>query len=203
MKTVVITGGDGDIAKAIKSELDKRGGYQVHCPGREHLDVTNIESIGNYFSEISTDILINNAGYIIPAEISENKYNSDLLSIGVNLSGCFLTTGKVIENNKDAIVINIGSSAGTNSRGGWSSYCAAKAGLIMATECWADEGIRTICISPGRTDTKMRHELFPGEDKSGLLGTESFAKVVCQAIEGRFEWGGNVGVSISNIGEFE
>ena len=61
-KKVLITGGNGGIAIAIKEELELEG-YEVYAPGRQELDVTNIISIEKAVSEFVPDILVN-AGHI-------------------------------------------------------------------------------------------------------------------------------------------
>ena len=67
MKTIVITGGNGDIAQSIKKELENE--YIVLTPGKEELDVTDIKRVNEYFNSQNADILINNAGYVVPYSI--------------------------------------------------------------------------------------------------------------------------------------
>ena len=100
-----------------------------------------------------------------------------------------------------AKIINIGSSAGTKVHGAWSSYCASKAAVIMATKCWAEEGVDVICLSPGRTITKMRKSMYPNEDPNTLMKPEDFAIVVHQAINNKYSKGINLDVNISNVKE--
>ncbi|TRM10529.1 SDR family oxidoreductase [Lentibacillus cibarius] len=201
MKNVLITGGNGDIAKAIVAELQKNEEFNIYTPGKEALDVTDLTSVHQYVEKVKPDILINNAGYIEPVPIAENSIQSEKHSIDVNLLGVFNCTGAVLEHNQQALIINLGSSAGTKPRGNWSSYCATKAGVIMATKCWADEGIKTVCLSPGRTKTKMRNRLYPDEDQQTLLTPQEFAQVAMKAIEGEYEYGANIDVSRQTIDE--
>ena len=63
MKTIVITGGKGDIAQSIKKELEQE--FIILTPGKEELDVTDIEMVDAYFNRQNIDILINNAGYVL------------------------------------------------------------------------------------------------------------------------------------------
>lgn len=200
-KKVVITGGNGDIAIAIK-ELLLLQDFQVFAPSRNELDVTNIKSASEYFAKHPADILINNAGYIKPHSIIENIIEDEIKTIDVNLSGAFICSGALLKLNKDAIIVNVGSSAGTNVKGYWSSYCASKAGLIMATKCWHKEGVKTICISPGRTKTKMREALFSNENPDELLKPKDFASVILRAIHEDFEWGLNLDINVQNVIEF-
>lgn len=201
MKKVLITGGKGDIAQAIVTKLGLKGGFKIYAPGKEEMDVTDVESVNKYVDEVMPDILINNAGYIYPCAIEENKIEIERKSIDINLFGTFNCTGSVLKNNKDALIINIGSSAGTKVHGEWSSYCATKAAVIMATKCWAEEGVKVICISPGRTATKMRKGLFPQEDESTLLTADKFSEIVVKAIEGKYEYGENINVNAQNVEE--
>ena len=202
MKKVLITGGNGDIAKAIASVLLSKGEYDVKCPGRFDLDVTNPTAVEKFMDAFRPDILINNAGYIKIAGLKENDWESDIRTINVNLSGVFLCSSFALKYNPDVCIINIGSSAGTKNRGDWSSYCATKSAVISATDCWAQEGVKAVCISPGRAKTKMRKGMFPDEDQSTLMTPEDFAQVVFQAVTGKFSWGANINVNVNNVKEF-
>lgn len=197
MRTIVITGGKGDIAQSIKRELDQE--YVILTPGKEELDVTDIQMVDEYFDRQNADILINNAGYVVPFSIGKCDINSERRAIEINLFGTFNCTAAVLKRNANAKVINIGSSAATKVHGTWSSYCASKAGVVMATKCWADDGYDVVCISPGRTATKMRKGLFPDEDQTTLLTTEDFAKVVRKAINGEYEKGSHINVTKQNV----
>ena len=133
--------------------------------------------------------------------IAETDISVEKQSIDINLIGTFNCTNAVLKLNPATKIINIGSSAGTKVHGGWSAYCAAKAAVIMATKCWADEGVDVVCVSPGRTVSKMRKSLFPDEDQSTLLKAEDFAKIVIKAIHEEYPKGSNIDVNIQNIKE--
>ena len=199
MKMIVITGGQGDIAKAIKNELMQE--FEILTPGKEELDVTSIENVSKYFDEHIPDVLINNAGYVKPMSISEFDIYSEKKAVDINLFGTFNCTSAVLRKNNDAKIINVGSSAATKVHGTWSSYCASKAGVVMATKCWAEDGYDVICISPGRTHTKMRKGLFPDEDTETLLKPEDFAKVIRRAVEGKYDSGAHLNVTKDNVKE--
>ena len=202
MKTrVLITGGNGDIAQAIAIELAKYEDFDIATPAKEELDVTDVESVRAYVSNFVPDILINNAGYIKIIPISDDNMDSEKKSIDINLFGVFNCTGATLKRNKDALIINIGSSAGTKIHGEWSSYCATKAAVITATKCWALEGVRAICLSPGRAITKMRKSMYPNEDPKTLMDPKDFAKIVLKAINDEYEYGINLDVNVNNVKE--
>lgn len=198
MELIVITGGEGDIAKAIKNRLE--GEFEVLTPGKAKLDVTDIAQVEAYFSDHRPDILINNAGYVVQASIAECDIVLEKKVIDINLFGTFNCTSAVLKHNPKAKIINIGSSAAAKVHGNWSSYCASKAGVVMATQCWADCGYDVVCISPGRTATKMRKGLFPKEKPDTLLKPEAFAEVVAKAVYGTYRRGEHINVTKDNVG---
>lgn len=203
MKKVLITGGNGDISKAVIRRLELCGGFEIRAPGRQELDVTRIDSVEAYVEGYVPDILINNAGYVTPQSIRSGEIETYRREIDVNLFGVFNCAAAVLRRNGGAQILNIGSSAATKVHGTWSGYCAAKAAVVMATRCWAEEGVNAVCLSPGRTATKMRKELFPAENPETLLKPDDFAVIVLQAIQGRYPPGSHVNVNVQNVEELK
>lgn len=197
-KKVLITGGNGGIAIAIKRELELAG-YVVLAPGRQEMDVTDIISIERVVSDFIPDILINAAGYVVPQSVK----NADLVStrnhIEINLLGTFYCTQIALKYNSQLDIINVGSAASVATHATWSEYCASKAGVVMATKCWAEDGIYSVVISPGRTKTKMRKALFPDEDQDTLLEPADFAKVVMKAVRKEYPSGSHIIVRKNNV----
>ena len=139
-KTIVITGGNRGIGKAVAIELARRGGRIVFgCRDAQlakaaadeiakevpnappitihKLDLASIESI-NYFAqtildtERSIDILINNAGVI--ATTKRTTSDGHELNWGVNHLGPFLLTLLLVERMKqspNAKIISVGSAS--------------------------------------------------------------------------------------------
>lgn len=201
MKKVLITGGQGDIAQAIARRLLAHGGYEVKAPGKDVMDVTEIDVVTKYVENFVPDILINNAGYVFPQSIKNCDMEKEKKAFDINLFGLFNCTAAVLKMNKEARIINIGSSAATKIHGTWSSYCASKAAVVMATKCWAEDGVYAVCVSPGRTDTKMRRGLYPDEDKMTLLRPDDFATIVLYAVEGKYASGEHINVNLQNVGD--
>ncbi len=197
-KKVLITGGTGDIAKAIKTVFEEED-FDVYAPSRIELDVTVLDSIEAVMEAYRPDILINNAGYVVPQTIKNADFEKTKKHIDVNLLGPFWCTEAALRYNPHLEIINIGSAAAIETHATWSEYCAAKAAVVMATKCWAEDGLFAVCISPGRTKTKMRKSLFPNEDQNTLLEPYDFAKVVLKAAYREFDSGTHVIVRKQNV----
>lgn len=198
-KRVLITGGNGDIAKAICNELLLTDEYEVLSPGRDILDVTDIESIKKVVKDFIPDVLINNAGYVVPKSIKECDLENTKKHIDINLLGLFFCTEICLKYNKDLQIINIGSAAAIETHATWSEYCATKAAVVMATQCWAEDNLYAVVISPGRTKTKMRKALFPVEDQTTLLEASDFAKIVMKAVRKEYKTGSHIVVRKQNV----
>ena len=197
-KKVLITGGNGGIAIAIKEALESEG-YVVYAPGRQEMDVTDVISINKNMSEFVPDVLINAAGYVVPQSVK----NADLIStkkhMEINLLGTFYCTQIALKYNPQLDIINVGSAASVTTHATWSEYCASKAGVVMATKCWAEDGLYSVVISPGRTRTKMRKALFPDEDQNTLLEPTDFAKVIMKAVKKEYPTGTHIIVRKNNV----
>ena len=199
-KKVLITGGNGDIAQAIKAQLEVEG-YDVYAPSRQLMDVTDWMSIERVMREYKPDILINNAGYVSPRSIKEADLENTKKHIEINLAGTFYCTEIALKYNPELQIINITSAAAVEVHATWSEYCAAKAAVVMATKCWAEDGLYAVAISPARTRTKMRKSLYPDEDQSTLLEPCDFAKVIMKAVHKEYESGIHIIVRKQNIQE--
>ena len=197
-KKVLITGGNGDIAKAIRFLLEKEG-YEVYAPSRQEMDVTDWNMIDKAMSNFKPDILINNAGYVVPKSIREADLESTKKHLDINLAGTYYCTELALKYNPNLEIINIGSAAAVETHATWSEYCATKAAVVMATKCWADDGLYAVVISPGRTKTKMRKELYPDEDQTTLLEPIDFAKIIMKAVHKDYETGTHIIVRKQNV----
>lgn len=96
---VLITGGKGDIAQAIKVLLEQEGGFEVLAPGRQELDVTNWDNIEEVIKNFVPDILINNAGYVVPKSIKTMNMLNTKKHFDINLGGTFYCTGIALKYN--------------------------------------------------------------------------------------------------------
>ena len=62
MTTILITGGNGQLGKAL-GEAAWPKGAQIFCFGRDQLDISEDSQISNIFNKLKPDLLINSAAY--------------------------------------------------------------------------------------------------------------------------------------------
>lgn len=166
-KTALITGGEGDLAKAIRRVLEQ-GGWSVLAPGKSTMDVTSRESVERFFGGIeSLQLLINNAAITRDQSVARMDAAEFQQVLEVNLKGAFLCSQKamwLMARKGFGHIVNIGSFAALHGTAGQANYAAAKAGLIGLTKSLAAEygrkNVRVNCVLPGFLETKMTRNLL-------------------------------------------
>jgi len=112
-------------------------------------------------------VLVNNAGVVQPVAPLERVDARELeRNLAVNLLAPMLLMRGFLEATAQGArlrrIVNISSGAGRRPISGWSAYCAAKAGLDMATRVVALEAesrglaIEAVSLAPGVIDTGMQ-----------------------------------------------
>lgn len=183
--TAVITGGEGDLARAIAAEL-RQSGFEVVAPGRGELDVTSADSVRACFAGLKqVDLLVNNAGVcrdVSVAKMTEAEFDQVL---DVNLKGAFLVSqaaAKLMSKQSCGHIVNIGSYSALSGPAGQANYAAAKAGLIGFTQSIAKEygarNVRVNCVLPGFLATKMTRQLLEDEGwRESLLSQHALGRL--------------------------
>jgi 3-oxoacyl-[acyl-carrier protein] reductase len=159
---VIITGGGGDLARAIAVPFEEAG-YRVECPGRDELDVRRADAIEVYFgTREKVAVLINNAGITGDALLARQSPADWADVIDTNLKGahlCSQAAARRMMREREGHIINIGSYSALQPPVGQTAYAAAKAGLIGLTKSYAKEfggrNIRVNCVLPGFLETRM------------------------------------------------
>lgn len=158
---MVITGGAGDLGQALALEF-RQAGWKVEAPGREVLDVTDPQSVDQFFEGRELDLLICNAGAIRDAPIAKSTEADWHAVMAVNLHGaarCIRAVVRTMVKRKRGHVVLISSYSAIHPPVGQVAYAAAKAGLIGLGKSLAKEvgsrGIRTNVVLPGFLETRM------------------------------------------------
>lgn len=162
----VVTGGEGDLARALAAELEGSG-YEVLAPGRSELEVSSARSVESYFASLERlDLLVNNAGIAGDGLFARQDRATWGRVIDVNLKGAFLCAqqaARLMLPARRGHILQVGSYAGRHPSIGQSAYAASKAGLEGLTQSLAAElggrNIRVNCVLPGFLETRMTASL--------------------------------------------
>lgn len=115
------------------------------------------------------DILINNAGIVLPAAAEDCALEDWRKTMSVNLDGVFLVSravGRQMITQKSGSIINVGSMSGriVNWPFRHAAYNVSKAGVHMLTKAlateWAEHGIRVNALAPGYIMTELTDDVL-------------------------------------------
>lgn len=188
MKTYLVTGAAQGIGRAVALALGERGSFAVlndlqESPAlldlAEDLKARGVEvrlAVGDV-SEPATaerafaglerlDVLVNNAGFLQEAPLSELSFEAWDRMIRVHLYGAFLfckPAAALMTRQGSGAIVNIASDLGQLGCANLCHYSAAKGGIIALTKSLARElaahGIRVNGVAPGGTLTPMVERL--------------------------------------------
>jgi len=122
------------------------------------------------------DGLVHNAS-ILGELYSVEQYDAVLWQkvMHVNFTAVFALTQVLLpflKKSEDASVVFTSSGVGRAGRAFWGAYSASKFATESLSQVLADEhrnsALRSNCINPGATRTKMRLAAFPGENRAAL-----------------------------------
>ncbi|MTK03481.1 SDR family NAD(P)-dependent oxidoreductase [Micromonospora sp. CP22] len=206
----VVTGGSQGIGRSIAERLSSMGAHVAigdidTQSAREQaarfgalglpLDVTDENSVQEFLTETRTrlgaiDVLVNNAGVLIPGEFRTLSPVEHDLQIGVNLGGvvrCMrLVIPEMVERGSGHIV-NIASIAGRMPCPGAAVYSGSKAAVIAMSDAvrfeLAGHGVGVTAVLP----TFVRTEMAAGLTLGGMptQGTELVSAAVARALTRR------------------
>ncbi len=122
------------------------------------------------------DGLLHNAGHLgVLSPFEHINLDDWQLVMQVNLTAAFLMTQAlmpVLAKSPHGSLVFTSSGVGRKGRAYWGPYSVSKFGTEGLMQLIADEyentTIRTNCINPGATRTKMRNAAYPGEDQASL-----------------------------------
>jgi 3-oxoacyl-[acyl-carrier protein] reductase len=171
-KAALVTGAANGIGKATALALRDAGarvvGLDLSADGGAvpiiFCDLTKEENIISAVAKAAErlgriDVLVNNAGVMQDAAISEITADHIDRHFAVNVRGAIIVTREALRHLSDgARIINIASELAYLGRARASVYCATKAALLGLTRSWARElapHILVNAVAPGPTDTAL------------------------------------------------
>ena len=166
-KTVIVTGGNSGIGRAVVEEFlrlgcnvvvsdinfneeDTKNLLHVKCDVRKRSDIKNMVSKTlEKFGRI--DILVNNAGINLPSLLVDSKEENSKYEftdetydkiMDINLKGLFICSqevGRVMVKQGSGVIVNMSSESGLEGSEGQSVYAASKNAVNSFTRSWAKE----------------------------------------------------------------
>ena len=190
-QTVIISGGLGDIGRAVAWEFARQGAsiaigdmrppaeadgllmelgqQKVRCHYQQ-VDVANAKAVRDWVSEVENrldvpSIIIANAAIVTLAGIHEVTPEQWSRELSVNLDGAFYltqnATARLLDRGLPGRVVFVGSWAAHAVHMNLPAYCVSKAGLRMLCQCMALE------LAPHNI---LVNEIAPGYVDAGLSG---------------------------------
>ena len=188
---ILITGSSRGIGKALMEELEFRG-HKIRGVCRSvGVDVSNYQQVARALDGEPYDVLINNAGIVVPGTILETSPADWLQQFAVNVHGVYNCCREYVKANKatGGKIINIASTAGLMvPRPGRAAYAATKAAVVSLSLSLAEElrdyGIQVYCIAPGACNTQLRQQIAPDDDFDAMLQPAQLARFLADVVEG-------------------
>jgi 3-oxoacyl-[acyl-carrier protein] reductase len=177
-KTVFLTGGSRGIGAAIREKLMTEG-YTVTSPPREELDLASRDSVESYLrkhSDLSVDVLINNAGMNVPEKISKISWDAWSRTLQANLASAvrliqFLAPG--MSSRGYGRILNTSSILGIVTKEERAAYSMTKAALNALTRSAALEfgagGVLVNSLAPGYVDTELTRKNNSPEELASII----------------------------------
>ncbi len=160
------------------SEKARSEGFEIETFVGDVTKKESVEQAVNLFAQKCgrLDILINNAGVVIPKPFFEKTVEDWEKTLSVNLIGMFLccqAAAKYMLEQKSGKIVNISSIRGIDhcGREGVMDYSASKTAVIGLTKTMAKElapYINVNTVAPGHTKTEMTAPL-PDEVKQNMI----------------------------------
>lgn len=185
-KPILIFGGESDIASAVKIKDPSTVSISY-----SECDVRDSKAIKRVLKTHNPRAVVNCAGVSNVQLVKDSNIEKWVQEIEVNLTGSYRIARECAALGIDTMVF-IASVAGKYGKPEHSGYSASKCATISLVQSLAFEGYKAYAISPGRVDTKMRENDYPGEDKRTRLTTESVANVIMECVNGKYQSGDNI-----------
>jgi NAD(P)-dependent dehydrogenase (short-subunit alcohol dehydrogenase family) len=155
-----------EVLESVRQEIVENGGEALVAPA----DVTKRKRLRDTMKTVrrhygSVDIVVNNAGVLIPASVAEIRQADLQAMLQVNLFGTLFVMQealRIMRKQGHGTIVNVASLAGRRGVTPLGGYCATKFALVGLTEALRteieDDGIHVALVLPGVIDTPMAQD---------------------------------------------
>lgn len=166
MQTLLLTGGTGDIGKAIAENFAKKG-YHVIAPTRHELNLLEENSIDSFIKRLTDpiDAFIHCAGFNVPKPVGELSLDDVKMTFQINTLAFYQLVNQLLptfKQRKTGAILGISSIYGSFTRKNRLAYSASKHALNAMIKTLALElgayNIRVNGVAPGFVDTRMTRQ---------------------------------------------
>jgi 3-oxoacyl-[acyl-carrier protein] reductase len=183
---VIMAARDEEALSNLKEEIVSKNGKAIYLV----TDLANDDDIRILFEKVeqdygTLDVLINNAGFVIPGELVDFSIKDFDRLIDVNLRAVYLCCQhalKLMLPKGSGYIINISSVVGFKGYPNQTAYTASKHGVVGLSKALSAEvqkyGIRVSLVHPGGVDTDLVGKARPDLDKSVLMQPEDIAQTI-------------------------
>lgn len=164
---VVVCDLDQAQVEAVAADISKSGGQAIGIK----LDVTNRENVAAMVRSVMDkygriDVLVNNAGIVMDAQLKKMTDEQFDKVIDVNLKGTYNCARAVVDimiAQQGGVILNASSVVGLYGNFGQTNYAATKFGVIGMVKTWSRElgkyGIRSNAVCPGFVQTPILNSM--------------------------------------------
>jgi short-subunit dehydrogenase len=212
-KLIVVTGGTKGIGRAVIEKFSSAGFDVATCARNDNeleqlqIDLTERDSqIKVFYRRVDmavkaqvqqftadvlmlnrpVDVLVNNAGYFIPGEITTELDGTLESMIEANLYSAYNTTrglAETMKKSRNAHIFNICSIASIKAYANGGSYAISKFAMLGFSKCLREElkdfGIRVTAVMPGATKTRSWDGVDLPDDR--FMKVEDIAETIFAA----------------------
>ena len=200
MNLYVVTGTSRGLGAALAKRIAAAKENELVAMSRPEVDLGDRAALEKAFDRIEPGlraksyekaVLINNAGLVEPVAPLERAEGAAIeRNLAVNLVAPMVLMRRFLAATAHVPlrrIVNISSGAGRRPISGWSAYCAAKAGLDMATRVVALESksrglaVEAVSLAPGVIDTGMQ-QTVRGASAEDFADVERFRDMKAQGV---------------------
>ena len=188
--TIITARSSSRLIKTEKTIIDNGGSCTL-----VELDMKDLDGLDNLGLEVykrwgKLDILIANAAVLGTLGPIHHQSNDEFLEVmmvnSISNHRLIRSCDALLKKSRNPKACFLSSTVAIEARPFWGAYAVSKASLEHMIKIWSAENKHnnlSICIiNPGKTNTRIRSQAIPGENKKNLQNPSEVAKIIIDII---------------------